>query len=113
MNDDERKVLADRLSEAVSDQLQAFLCKPADGGMLQRAVREATDRFLADLPEPDYLSIEFSDDPADVENLVLRGVIRIDPTKAPPEAMERWRRLIWSFRLRAVQRRDRDRRARL
>ena len=87
------RAAAKAVEEALAAQLQALLFKPDDQDRLQREIEKAIRPFLADVPEPDYLSIEWEDRPEDRANLVLRGVIRIDPEKAPPHAMETWRRL--------------------
>lgn len=89
----EARALIAYAQEKLADSLKEFLFEPTDRDVLHRRIREAIEPFLADLPDPDYLSVAFDNDPGDLARHVLRGTISIDPAKAPPEALERWRRL--------------------
>jgi len=92
--DDERDALAAGLREMVSGAIGPFVFGPVNGALYRR-VKEVVDEFIADRPEPDYLMVDTSETTEeDVKAGRLQVRLRIDPKKAPPIVLERWRRLM-------------------
>jgi len=84
----------EQIRQALSDALKPFLFDATDSERLFHAIRKATEPFFADLPEPDYLTVEIDLERTNEELGIIGIKMRVDPERAPPHALDLWNRVM-------------------